>query len=541
RPDKNVIFGDTPSLQTYLCGRAIDGFEIKPIDGTEGGAAPFFSPDGKWIGFVDYDHAKLKKVAVGGGAPVELCDVSYYFRQADWGDDGRIYFGSDDGIYVVPDGGGTPTPVTTPDPDANEKTRRFPHVLPGSRALLFTIGPPDILSYDDAEVALFIFETGETRILVPGGTSPSYVRTGHIVFGRGGKLYAVRFDPETYEVLGSPFHVLDGLITSDGYGSAHYAFSRNGTLVYVPGGPEHYYSELSTIDLDGKVEHLPVSPNLYGGANVSPDGDRLLVSILGANASIWIYEFRRGTMTRLTREWDNYSTAWHPSGRSITFASNRGGGVGIWQTAADGAGQPEKLAGASVGATAGSWSGDGKWLCYSSISTETSADIWVLSGDENRVSEPIIESPFQEFNPMFSPDGRWISYVSDESGQPEIYVQPFPITGQKWRLSQNGGDTPKWSADGRTVYFLSGYKIMSVSIDTESGFVPGRAEILLEIEHTAVQYFDVFPDGKRFIVIGPKRATDIRWAIITPGALHRIFPTMTPELRVVVNWFSELR
>ncbi|MCK5406688.1 MAG: PD40 domain-containing protein, partial [Candidatus Krumholzibacteria bacterium] len=132
-------------------------------------------------------------------------------------------------------------------------------------------------------------------------------------------------------------------------------------------------------------------------------------------------------------------------------------------------------------------------------------------------------------------------YVSDESGQPEIYVQPFPITGQKWRLSQNGGDTPKWSADGRTVYFLSGYKIMSVSIDTESGFIPGRAEILLEIEHTAVQYFDVFPDGKRFIVIGPKRATDIRWAIITPGALHRIFPTTTPELRVVVNWLSELR
>ncbi|MCK4775350.1 MAG: PD40 domain-containing protein, partial [Candidatus Krumholzibacteria bacterium] len=331
RPDENIIIGDSPSLQTYLCGRAIDGFEIKPIDGTEGGAAPFFSPDGKWIGFVDYDHVTLKKVAIGGGAPVELCDVTYNFRQANWGDDGRNYFSSDERIYVVPDGGGTPTPVTTPDPDANEKTRRFPHVLPGSRALLFTLGPADILSYDDADVALFIFETGETRILVPGGTSPSYVRTGHIVFGRGGKLYAVSFDPETYEVLGSPFHVLDGLITSDGYGSAHYAFSRNGTLVYVPGGPEHYYSELSTIDLDGKVEHLPVPPNLYGGANVSPDGDRLLLSILGANASLWIYEFQRGTITRMTREWDNYTTAWHPSGSSITFASNRGGDTGVWQ------------------------------------------------------------------------------------------------------------------------------------------------------------------------------------------------------------------
>jgi serine/threonine-protein kinase len=541
RPDENVIFGDTPSLRTFLCGRAIDGFEIEPIDGTEGGAAPFFSPDGKWIGFVDYDHAKLKKVAVGGGAPVELCDVTYYFRQASWGDDGRIYFGSDLGIYVVPDVGGTPTPVTMPDPGAKEKTRRFPHVLPGSRALLFTLGPADILSYDDAEVALFILETGEMRVLVPGGTNPFYAPTGHIVFGRGGKLYAVRFDPETYEVLGSPFAVLDGLITSDGYGSVHCAFSRNGTLVYVPGGPEHYYSELSTIDLDGKVEHLPIPPNLYGGANVSPDGDRLLLSILGANASLWMFEFQRGTMTRMTREWDNYSTAWRPSGRSITFASNRGGSAGIWQTADDGAGQPQKLVGTSVSAAVGSWSGDGKWLSYSPISAENSADIWVISGDDNRVSEPIIESPFQEFNSSFSPDGRWIAYVSDESGQPEIYVQPFPITGQKWRLSQNGGDAPKWSADGRTVYFLRGNKIMSVSIDTESKFVPGRAEILLKIEHLDVQYFDVFPDGKRFIVIGPKRVTGRRGATITPGALHRLFPATTPEIRVVVNWFEEFR
>jgi serine/threonine-protein kinase len=541
RRDKNVIIGDTPSLRTYLCGRAIDGYEIEPIDGTEGGAAPFFSPDGNWIGFVDYDDAKLKKVAIGGGAPVELCDVSYNFRQANWSDDDRIYFGSNEGIYVVPGGGGTPIPVTTPDPDANEKTRRFPHVLPGSRALLFTLGPADILSYDDAGVALFIFETGETRVLVPGGTNPTYVPTGHIVFGRGGKLYAVRFNPETYEVLGSPFSVLDGLITSDGYGSAHYAFSSNGTMVYVPGGPDHYYSEISTIDLDGKVEPLPVPPHLYWGANESPGGDRLLVSILGANASLWIYEFQRGTMTRMTRAWDNYATAWHPSGRSIAFTSNRGGGVAVWQISADGAGQPEKLVDVDPNASVGGWSGDGKWLCYSSLPSGTSADIWVLSGDDNSVPQPITQSPFQEFNPSFSPDGRWIAYVSDESGQPEIYVQPFPITGQKWKLSENGGDTPEWSTDGQTVYFLSGTKIMSVSIDTTSGFVPGRAKTLLEIQHIDIQSFGVFPDGKRFIVVGPKRAKASRGAMITPGALHRIFPTTTPELRVVVNWFEELR
>jgi serine/threonine-protein kinase len=542
KPDENlVLMGDTPSLRTYLCGRRIDGYEIRPIDGTEGGAAPFFSPDGEWIGFADYDTGMLKKVSTGGGAPIELCDVTFSFRQAHWADDGRIYLAAAEGIFVIPESGGTPKPVTTPILQANEKTRRFPHVLPGGRAVLFTLGSADILSYDDAAVALYSIETGETRVLVPGGTNPSYVPTGHIVFGRGGKLFAVRFDPESYQVTGSPFPVLDGLITSDGYGSAHYAFSRDGTLVYIPGGPDHYYSELSTVDLDGNVERVQTPPRLYGGAEVSPDGDRLLVAILGANASVWLHEFKRGTMTRMTSEWDNYATAWHPSGKTIAFTSNRGGAAGIWQMAADGAGQPEKLVSASQNPTLGSWSGDGKRLCYSPTSPETGSDIWVLSDDDSEDSKPVIVSPYQEFNPSFSPDGRWIAYVSDESGQPEIYVQPFPTTGQKWILSENGGDAPEWSTDGQTVYFLRGNKILSVSIETEPEFVPGRARTLLKIEHIDVQYFDVFPDGKRFIVMGPSRDVKTSRPVISPGALHRIYPSHTPELRVVVNWFEELK
>jgi serine/threonine-protein kinase len=540
RPDDAVLLGDNPSLQTYLCGRDIDGYEIKTIEGTEGGGAPFFSPDGKWIGFVDYDTRTLKKVAIGGGAPIQLCDVSLNFRKSSWSEDGHIYFASAEGIHVVPDGGGNPVLITAPVLEANEKTRRFPDVLPGSRALLFTLGRADILSYDDAAIALFILETGETRVLLSGGTNPTYVPTGHIVFGRAGKLYAVRFDSETYEVQGSPLPVLDGLITSEGYGAAHYAFARNGTLVYIPGGPDHYYSALTTIDLDGKVERINIPPRLYGGAEVSPDGNRLLVSVLGANASIWLYEFQRGTMTRMTSEWDNYAIAWHPSGRSMAFTSNRGGNAGVWQMSADGAGQPERLANTSSDATVGSWSGDGKWLCYSPTSHETGADIWVISIEEDRVAKPLIATPFQEFNPSFSPDGRWIAYVSDESGQPEIYVQPFPTTGQKWKLSENGGDTPEWSADSRTIYFLGGNNIMSVSIEADPSFAPGRAKSLLKIEHADVQYFDVYPDGKRFIVMGPNRDIDGSGPVITPGALHRIFPTITPELRVVVNWFEDL-
>jgi len=540
-PGQGFRRGDQPSLRTQLRGRAIDGYEITAIDGTNGGGAPFFSPDGNWIGFIDYTASKLKKVTTGGGAPVELCNVSLNFREASWGDDGRIYFGTAEGIYVIPDGGGTPTPLTMPDPAASEKTRRFPHVLPGSRALLFTLGATDIATYDNAEVALYEFETGETRILVSGGTRPSYVPTGHIVFGRGGKLFAVRFDLDTFEVTGSPFPVLDGLVTSDGYGSAHYAFSRNGTLVYVPGGPDHYYSEISTVDLDGRVGSLGLPPRLYGQVRVSPDGERLVASILGANASLWIYEFGRGTMTRMTRTWDNYSPEWHPSGKKVTFTSNRGGSIGIWQIAADGGGRPERLVDATPDTGVWPWSFDGKWLCYAPISPETGADIWVVSGDEPPVSQPVIETPSQEFDPCFSPDGRWIAYVSDESGQPEVYVQPFPITGQKWKLSEDRGDTPEWSSDGRYLFYLHDQKIMAVSITAEPEFNPGRATMLLEIEHTAIKDFDVFPDGKKFLVTGHARNAGDHPEIAIGGEVIAFRASTKPELRVVVNWFEELK
>jgi serine/threonine-protein kinase len=543
-PGQGFRRGDTPSLRTQLRGRAIDGHEIVEIDGTDGGGAPFFSPDGNWIGFMDYDESMLKKVTTGGGAPVDLCNVAFNFREASWGDDGRIYIGTSEGIYAVPDQGGTPVPVTMADADAdaNEKTRRFPHVLPGSRALLFTLGQTDILSYDDASVALFDLEARETRILVRGGTRPSYIPTGHIVFGRAGKLFAVRFDADTYETNGSPFPVLDGLVTSDGYGSAHYALSRNGTLVYVPGGPDHYYSELSTIDVDGRVESLGMPPRLYGQVRVSPDGERLVASILGANASLWIYEFERGTMTRMTRTWDNYTPEWHPSGEKVTFTSNRGGSVALWQIAADGRGRPQKLIDVTPNTVVGSWTADGKWLCYAPISTETAVDIWVISDDEQPVSKPIIASPFQEFDPCFSPDGRWIAYVSDEAGLPEVYVQPFPVTGQKWKLSLDGGDTPEWSSNGRRLFYLRHETVMSVSIAYEPEFTPARATPLMDIGHVALKDFDVFPDGKKFLLTGRPRGAGESQAVAVGGGSFVAFRAMTkPEIRVVVNWFEEFR
>jgi len=528
----------TQDTQLYM--RPINGFDITPIDGTNGGSSPFISPDSQWIGFLD-DDGMIKKVARGGGAPVEICHQSTnLFRGASWSPDGKVYFAeSSSGIHVVPDGGGDPETVAVPRHELGEKTYRFPHLLPGARALLFTLASTEILSYDDASVALISLDTGEIRVLVEGGTNPRYVPTGHIVFGRAGRLLAVPFDLSSLQVTGPPAEVLDGVVTSDGYGSAQFSVSTDGTLVYVSGGPEQYAFEMFVLHLDGRVEPIPQPPRPYGAARVSPDGDRLAIAVLGANASLWLYEFERGTMTRLVGGWDNYSPAWRPTGDAIAFTSNRGGSEGVWLMSTDGSGEPTLLGSQSVENTT-SWSPDGKWIAGS---LQEGTDVWLLAGDGSGETVSAISTPAQEFNAIFSPDGRFIAYNSNESGRTEVYVESFPITGRRWKLSEDGGDNPRWSPDGSRIYYLSHTKLMAVDIETGSGFKPSKARELLEVAVADVQDFDVFPDGERFILIG-RRMTQVQDQApivrIAGGGYRRIFPSMQPHLHVVTNWFSEL-
>ncbi len=532
-------FGRT---QLYL--RLIDDFAVSAIDGTSGASSPFVSPDSRWIGFFDTDDGKIKKVARGGGVPVDVCDnVSTIFRGACWSGDGKIYFAEGStGIHVVSADGGERQPVAIPQRDKGEKTYRFPQVLPGDRALLFTLGSSEILSYDDASVALLSLETGEIRVLVEGGTNPRYVPTGYIAFGRGGKILAVPFDTESLQVTGLPREVVDGVVTSHGYGSAHFSFSNDGTLVFVSGGPEQFTFELFFLHRDGRVELIPQPARDYGHVSVSPDGDRLAVSVLGANASVWIYDLRRGTMTRLVSTWDNHSPIWHPKGDIIAFGSNRNGAEAVWFTSSDGSGPPTLLPGSETTQYPSSWSPDGEWIAGTRPVTLRGSDVWVMSADGSGTSQPAIGGASQEFSPAFSPDGRWIAYSSDETGRTEIYVQAFPITGQKWKLSENGGDTPVWSPDGRELYYWRQQALMVVQIELGPEFKPSRARPLARIDIADVNDFDVLPDGKRFVVIGRSVASgeDRVPVLRTAGGQGRIFPAMSPNLHVVTQWFSEL-
>ncbi|MCK4776218.1 MAG: PD40 domain-containing protein, partial [Candidatus Krumholzibacteria bacterium] len=348
---------------------------------------------------------------------------------------------------------------------------------------------------------------------------------------------------ESLQLTGPPREVLDGVVTSHGYGSAHFSFSDDGTLVYVSGGPEQFASELFFVHRDGRVEPIPQPARNYGTVRVSPDGDRFAVSVLGANASVWIYDLRRGTMTQLVSTWDNYSPVWHPKGDIIAFGSNRNGTSSVWLTSSGGSGPPTLLSGNETIVYPSSWSPDGEWIVGTRPpATSRGSDVWVMSANGSGTSQPAIEGASQEFSPTFSPDGRWIAYNSDESGRIEIYVQAFPITGQKWKLSENGGDTPIWSPDGRELYYWREHVLMVVQIEFDPEFKPSRAEPLVRIDLADVNDFDVLPDGKRFVVIGRSGAGGENRAPIlrAAGVERRIFPAMSPNLHVVTRWFSEL-
>ena len=264
---------------------------------------------------------------------IRVCDVPLGSRGASWGVDDLIVFtrGVTGGLYTVSGAGGTPQPLATPDFEKGEKSCRLPHILPGGKAVLFTLSTSDIDSYDEASIAVASLETRERRILFKGGSNARYAPTGHIVYARAGSLMGVPFDLDRLEVTGSPVQILKGVVTSDIFGSAQFSFSGDGALIYVPGGPEIYYTRLVLVDRKGEVEPLPVTPGIYAVARFSPDGQRLAISTQAGNDNLWVYELGRGAMSRLTTGgWDKGLPTWSPDGSRVAFQSNSRGNFDLF-------------------------------------------------------------------------------------------------------------------------------------------------------------------------------------------------------------------
>jgi Tol biopolymer transport system component len=513
-----VTRGDNSQL--YL--HALDEFDAKLIVGAEGAQYPFFSPDGRWLGFSD--GGKLKKVAVSGGAPQTICDTPGVFGAA-WGPDGTIVFSPSarDGLYRVAASGGVPQALTMLDPDKHEKSHRLPRFLPDGTSIVFTIVPYDIRSFDEARVAVMSLATRQIRVLFDGGGNPTFVSTGHLLYSRGSSILAVPFDPHRWEVTGQSAPVLDDVSSELDGGVMHFSVAESGLLTYVRGGVRGSDNRVVLVDSQGNVEPLMEARHAFRGVTISPDGRLLALEATGPNDQIWLYDLARGTLTQLTFAWDNIGTHWMHDSERIAFLSNRLGPYNFYWQGVNDSGPAERLTESPNRQGGGSWLPDGEGFAYVDTSTTTGWDIWLLTVTPERRARPLVQTPADEWSATFSPDGRWLAYVSDETGHPEVYVQSFPKIGAKWHISGDGGQRPLWDKrQGKELYYRRGRQIMAVAIQTQPTFVAGVPRLLFTRPFDDEQ-FDVTPDG--------------RFIMIEPG------PSGAPVTRIsmVQNWFEELK
>jgi serine/threonine-protein kinase len=516
RDGSRIVYSvDDPDGVSRLYLREMNRLEAQPIRGTEGGFAPFFSPDGEWIGFVA--GGELRTIRVSGGTSRALASIGN-FKGAAWTDGEQILFAptSDTGLHSVSADGGEPEILTIPDPERGERTHRWPQELPGGKGVLLTVGTSKIETFDDANIAVLVPGSDELRTVIEGGMYGRYLPGGQLVFARDNMLFAVPFDLDRLEVTGRPEPIIENVVTDPLTGVASFAVSRSGTLAYVRGEQTEAY-RLWSLGLDGRAELLREEADYFANVDISPDGRFLALEVDGANSHIWIHDLERESMSRLTFEWNNINPRWTPDGQRIAYTRGRAGTGDLFWRPADGSGEPELLLANEFLKMPRSWSPDGQALAFVQIEPQTGRDLWVLDMAE-RTARPFLQTPYSEEMPEFSPDGRWIAYVSDETGRDEVFVRPYPGPGGKSQVSINGGTGVRWTPDGKSLIFGYDQNVYRVAVDTTSGFEAGRPALLYTTD-LAVRSGDTLPDGSGSVVVVAQDTEE-------PPA----------EIRVLVHW-----
>jgi len=507
-PDgRRLAFVGSQGGKQQVYARRLDQFEFAPVPGTDGASQLFFSPDGEWIGF--YAAGSVRKVSVGGGVALPVCSAPTIFG-AVWAPDDSIWFGSRQGLMRVSASGGVPEVATKL--EKGEASHRYPQILPGDKAVLFVVSRTTGTGF---EIVAQSLETGRRASLIRPGGRPRYVHPGYLIYtsGDGSPLLAVPFDVERLQVKGAPVPVTEGSVSQ-------YDVSRNGTLASLPALSE-MTSALAWVDGKGAAQTLSSPAHYFEQPRVSPDGRSIAVANREGNPDVWVYGLDRGTLVRITFDPDEDETpVWTPDGKRVTY---RRGDKVLWKPA-DGSGTEELLATVENNPHLGSWSPDGRMLAFNAIAS-TGEDIFLLSTDVKGPPRPFLQTPFNERGPMFSPDGHWLAYTSDESGRDEVYVQAFPGPGGKWQISTEGGSEPVWARDGKRLFYVSGSRLMGVAVQSEPTFAAGEPQMIFEgpywRAHRELGNYDVSPDGRRFLMISGKEMTQTR-------------------LHVVLDWFGEL-
>jgi eukaryotic-like serine/threonine-protein kinase len=529
-PDgRYLVFGArrgsaTPSL--WL--RPLDSLAAHPLPGTEGANFPFWSPDSKSIAF--FADGKLKRVEPAGGAPLVLCDAGEPAGSSvggTWNRDGIILFGGTDGLRRVPASGGQPVPLTKTDASRQEAGHGYPQFLPDGKRFLYFIqsGNPNTQgvyagSLDRPQERVQVIRTDAKAIY----TQPVAGRSGYLLWLREQTLLAQRFDPGKLLLEGDPAPVAEEIAVNAPQRAAFW-MSDAGLLVYRNGGAGS--QKLSWMSRDGKRTEQG-GMDIYNSLRLSPDGRRVAFGRGLTTANIWLLEFARSVLTRLTFGTKADSNpVWSPDGRQIAFSSNRSGVLQIYRKDAGGGGQEEQLTSGPNDKYVTDWSRDGKYLLYSQSDPKTSLDLWALPLDGDRKPVPVLQSPFLEYGGQFSPDGKWIAYDSNESGRTDVYIRAFPSSPGKWQVSNRGGGIPRWRADGKELFYVSSdFKMMAVTIRASAASVEADTprELFAALVAGLISPYDVAADGQRFLLMERPEAQG--------GA---------SPLTVVLNWQAGLR
>jgi serine/threonine-protein kinase len=506
--------------RTQLYVRELAKDASQPVRNSADARAPFFSPDGRFIGF--FAQGELRKVAVSGGVPERIAAAGIEPRGASWSEDGRIAFAQvgAPGLYVVPSRGGEPALLSTLDAASGELEHLWPEWLPGSGALLLSVrvrAPGGSAE----ELAVLAPRAQRPRRLRPGA-QPAYARSGHVVYTRAGGLEAVPFDVRRLETSGTSVAVLESL-NAYPQGAASFALSASGSFVYLP---PVVATTLAWVGPDGSATPADAPPGTPGWPRLAPDGRRAAVHVgRPASREVWLIDVERPNAYRQLTFGGGGFPVWSPDGRRVAFFSRREGAPSLYVVDADGDGPPRRLLSAKGTTIPASWSGQGR-LAFYEIAESTQRDIWVVDVDGDGVATPVVASPANELAPAFSPDGRALAYVSNETGRNEVYVRSYPGPGPVSAVSTDGGIEPVWSRDGSQLLYRHADELRSVPVRTTPRLSLGAARRLLRAEMVTNAAgnpgFDVKPDGSGYLMLRP-----------VAGA-------STEEVRLLLNWVDEL-
>jgi len=526
----------TSEGKSLLYLRSLDAFSARPLPGTEGASYPFWSADSKFIGF--FVWPSLKKIDISGGLPVTIC-IAPVARGGTWNKDGTIIFQplTVGPLYVVSSGGGAATVLTELDTSKNQTSHRWPHFLPDGKHFLYyasttVVGAPA----EENAVYVATLDMKVNKLLLKTSANVAYA-PGYILFMVGSTLKAQRFDESHLELKGDPVTIADSVLNDAGFSLAAFSVSLNGLLVFQTGTAQSG-SQLRIVDQSGRetgrvgdiIEHFE--------PRISPDGRRVLASIFDAKSktdNLWIYEMARGVRTSLTSTmfYDDYPI-WSPDASRILFYRlSKEGNSDLYVMRTDRIGSEEALLVSEATKIPTDWSYDGKYVAFTQYgSATTQGDVWMLPMTGDRKPFPFLQTAFDEWEARFSPNGKWVAYLSNETGENEVYVRPFPGPGNPWKVSKAGGILPRWKKEsgssgtpdrvGEIFYITRDNKLMRAELRSRGSEVEVRDRPLFGVPAFA-EDFDVFPDGKRFLF-----NTSIE-------------PRESPPITLVVNWEAEIR